>query len=196
MSIELYISGIGGQGIQLMAKTLSLAALAEGRHIMLAAEYGSIMRGGSSLATVAIGATPLRSLPVIASADAAIILHQQYLEKPAARLRPDALVVTDSGVRERLPDLPTRNILDIPAERLSREIGNPTVAGLILLSAFNTATGLFRTQSLIDAMKELLPPYRKQHIAANERALIAGEQAMTMRCPVHLDSPGARAVAS
>ncbi len=69
------VTGIGGQGIQLLAKTLALAATHEGHHAMLSADYGGEMRGGPSKASVVVGAEPLRSLPVLASAWSAIIAH-------------------------------------------------------------------------------------------------------------------------
>ena len=66
------IAGLGGQGVQLLSKVLARAALADGHHVMLAAEYGGEMRGGRSFASVVIGGGPLRSLPVIERADLAL----------------------------------------------------------------------------------------------------------------------------
>ena len=65
MERELIVTGIGGQGIQLLAKTLALAATREGRYAMLAADYGGEMRGGPSKAGVVIGDAPLHALPVL-----------------------------------------------------------------------------------------------------------------------------------
>jgi len=45
MEHEIYLSGVGGQGIQLAAKTLALAAMRGRRQVMLNAFYGFEMRG-------------------------------------------------------------------------------------------------------------------------------------------------------
>ena len=53
-SADLLLTGIGGQGIQLCAKTLALAGTAEGLDAMLTAHYGGQMRGGMTEATVVL----------------------------------------------------------------------------------------------------------------------------------------------
>lgn len=173
---ELYICGIGGQGIQLVAKTLALAALNEGRHVLLASEYGFTMRGGSSHAMMTIGASQLNALPVLASANAAIILHQDYLETPLSRIRDGALVVTDRALLAKLPPLARQEVVTVEATAIAREVGNPTAAGMVMLAAFCAITGLASNESLIGAMEQLVPSYRQQHVETNRRALILGTE--------------------
>ncbi len=49
---DVIFTGIGGQGIQLCAKVLANAAVADGRHVMLSSYFGGEMRGGRTEATV------------------------------------------------------------------------------------------------------------------------------------------------
>src|SRR5437763_12668108 len=84
--LELLIAGIGGQGIQLIGKTLAQAATFAGKHAMLAAEYGGEMRGGPSHATVVVGEQPLRALPILPSAGIAIVLHDKFTGAVPPRL--------------------------------------------------------------------------------------------------------------
>jgi 2-oxoglutarate ferredoxin oxidoreductase subunit gamma len=188
VQLELYMSGIGGQGIQLMAKILALAALHEDRHVLFASDYGHTMRGGSSIATVIVGARPLNALPVIAGADAALLMHHQYLEKPVSRLRPGALVVADSHLMELLPPMPQQKVVAAPASEIAREVGNPMTTGLALLSSFAAITGLVKTESLIEAMKSTVPSYRTQHIEKNAAALRLGAERATASHPIDLDA--------
>jgi 2-oxoglutarate ferredoxin oxidoreductase subunit gamma len=51
-------------------------------------------------------------------------------------------------------------------------------AGFVLLGAFAALTGLVAVESVVGAMRELVPPYRTQHVAANERAIAAGAAAV------------------
>ena len=93
MEFETFISGVGGQGIQLIAKVLAVAATAEGYHVMMNGAYGGEMRGGKSLGTVVIGDGPIQALPVTAQAASAIVLHHKFWEAPYARLRANSLIV-------------------------------------------------------------------------------------------------------
>src|SRR5579871_6134671 len=91
--LEVLIAGIGGQGIQLVGKTLALAATLAGRHAMLAADYGGEMRGGPSQSTVVIGDQPLRALPILPDTGAAIVMHDQFTGPVPARLRAGGLLL-------------------------------------------------------------------------------------------------------
>jgi 2-oxoglutarate ferredoxin oxidoreductase subunit gamma len=193
---EIFVSGVGGQGIQLIAKTLALAATAEDRHVMLNGVYGGEMRGGKSLSTVVIGARPLRALPVTARASAAVVLHNKFWDAPLARLRPDALIVADTEIADQLQVQKTHCLVQVPATRISRDLGNPMVAGMVMMSAFNAITGLVCPAQLREAMLRLVPPHRAQHIAANEQALVCGAAAVVpLSMRVELDSDVERSVA-
>jgi hypothetical protein len=54
----------------------------------------------------------------------------------------------------------------------------PQASGFVLLGAYNALTQLVQPASLVAAMQELLPPYRRQHAPANTRALQAGAAAV------------------
>lgn len=196
MEYETFVSGIGGQGIQLISRMLAVAAMENGRHVMLNGVYGGEMRGGKSLATVVVGSRPLRALPVTAQAAAAIVLHPNFWEEPSRRLRPDALILADSEISAQLTPLPTQSFVEVPATRLAREIGNPLVGGMILMSAFATVTGLVTTAQLHAAMRGLVPAHRAQHVATNEKAIEAGAAAVApLSRRVDLDGADGKAAA-
>lgn len=187
MEFEFFISGVGGQGVQLVCKVMALAATAEGRYAMLSSEYGGQMRGGSSMGTVVIGTERLRALPVVAEARSALALHHLYFEETAARLRPGSLIVAESGIANQLPDIDRHRVIAIPAAKIAADIGNPQSGGFVMLGAYNAITGLVELDSLVAAMKELIPAYRRQHIEVNERALRAGAAAApALAAPVRL----------
>lgn len=196
MEYETFVSGIGGQGIQLVSKVFAVAAMENDRHVMLNGVYGGEMRGGKSLTTVVIGSRPLRALPVTAHASAAVVLHPNFWQEPSERLRANALIVADEEIAAQLSPLPTQSFVTVPATRLAREIGNPQVMGMILISAYASITGLVTVEQLVVAMRSLVPPHRAQHLAANEKALEAGRLAVTpLSHRVDLDHSDEKAVA-
>jgi 2-oxoglutarate ferredoxin oxidoreductase subunit gamma len=171
---EVIFTGIGGQGIQLAAKTLAMAATADGRQVMMSSHYGGEMRGGQTEASVVIADGTLRSVPILESAWSAFVMHPRYWPGVAARLRQDGVAVYNASVIEELEPADGVRMVAVPAGRVAADLGSDMVAGFVLLGAFAELTGLARVDSLVSAMKELVPPYRAQHIALNEAALRAG----------------------
>ena len=177
MQIEVLLTGIGGQGVQLCAKALAMAATAEGRQAMLSSHYGGEMRGGQTEAAVVVADGELRSLPIVPSAGSAFVMHHAHWAPVADRLRPGSVVVVNSTV---VPSQDLRGpdsdlvIVEVPATALAAESGAPMTAGFVLLGAFASATCLVGMDALIEAMRELVPPYRREHVAANEAAIRSG----------------------
>jgi 2-oxoglutarate ferredoxin oxidoreductase subunit gamma len=175
---EVIVTGVGGQGIQLLAKTLALAATREGRHAMLAADYGGEMRGGPSKASVVVGDEPLRALPVLPSAWSAILAHHRFSEPVLARLRPGGPVVANVPLVDPESLRPDLRVFTVDAAAVAKAAGAPQALGFVLLGAYNAVTGMVSADALTAAMEELLPPYRRQHAPANARALAAGAAAV------------------
>ncbi len=184
MQTEVMLTGIGGQGIQLCAKTLAIGATDEGRQAMLSAHYGGEMRGGQTEASVVVGDGPLRALPILPSTWSAFVMHPKYWAPVQAKLRPGGVVVAngtliedgelDAGGLEDGDGDGDRATFLVPAGDIAAGLGAPMSAGLVLLGAYAAVTGLVGLDALIAAMTRLVPPYRSQHIAKNEAALRAG----------------------
>jgi 2-oxoglutarate ferredoxin oxidoreductase subunit gamma len=175
---ELIVSGIGGQGIQLLAKTLALAATREGRYAMLSADYGGEMRGGPSKASVVIGDESLRALPVLSSAWSAILAHHRFSETVLDRVRPGGPVVVNRALVDPASVRADLVVHPVDAVGIAAEVASAQAVGFVLLGAYNAVAGLVSADALAAAMEELLPPYRRQHAPANARALAAGAAAL------------------
>jgi 2-oxoglutarate ferredoxin oxidoreductase subunit gamma len=176
---SIIIAGIGGQGVQLLSKTLARAALAEGRHVMLSSEYGGEMRGGRSFASVVIGDRTLRGLPVLDTADMALVLHDKHWEESDLLLRAGGLLFADGAFVEPIAHKslrtdPPRRIVAANGFACAKEVGSALGGGLSLLASFCAHTGFASIDTLVAVMAELTPPYRQQHVAPNERAMRAG----------------------
>jgi 2-oxoglutarate ferredoxin oxidoreductase subunit gamma len=175
---EVILSGTGGQGIQLMGKSLALAATNAGRYAMLAADYGGEMRGGPSQASVVIGDAPLRSLPILPSAGAAVLMHHKFRAFAVERLRPDGLLLLNTSIVPPGSVVHSGRLAEVPATALARELGAPQAACFVMLGAYIAVTGVVTAAGLERAMRQLLPPYRAQHGDANARAIKAGLTAL------------------
>jgi 2-oxoglutarate ferredoxin oxidoreductase subunit gamma len=174
---EVILTGIGGQGIQLAAKTLAMAATGEGRRVLMSSHYGGEMRGGQTEASVVVADGDLRAVPILESAWSAFVMHGRYWPGVAARLRPGGVAVVNTTAAPEVADGPSP-VVGVPAGEIATAAGAPMGAGFVLLGAYAAATGIVSTDSLVDAMRQLVPPYRTQHLTANEAAIRAGAAAV------------------
>jgi 2-oxoglutarate ferredoxin oxidoreductase subunit gamma len=174
---EVIMTGIGGQGIQLCAKVLALAATNEGRQAMLSAHYGGEMRGGETEASVTVGDTALRALPILPSTWSAFVMHPNHWPSVRDRLRPGGIAVVNSSIMGTEVAVHGGAVFDVEADAIAASVSAPMGAGFVLLGAYCAITGLVGLESLVAAMKQLVPPYRTQHLAANEASLRAGAEA-------------------
>ena len=174
MERELLMTGIGGQGVQLAAQVLARAAVAEGREVMLFGNYGGMMRGGNTDATLVVGDGPIETPPTIAHAWSAIVMHHEYWEPLHGRLFPGSAVFVNTTVFEGDVDWSPFLLVEVPATDVAVDAGNVQAASMVMIGAYARATGLVSLGSLIDAAERSLPAYRAQHRARNVTALEAG----------------------
>jgi len=174
---EVLFTGVGGQGVQIASKVLAMAAVAEGRNVLLLPSYGGSMRGGMTNAALTVGDGELRALPIITSAWSAYVMDPKFWETVQPNLAPGAVVVVNSSLSHFEVDVPGARVYPVPAMDMAAQLGSPMSAGFLMLGAFAAITGLVGVGSVTGAMRQLVPPYRTQHIEANERAIEAGAAA-------------------
>jgi 2-oxoglutarate ferredoxin oxidoreductase subunit gamma len=175
---DVILTGIGGQGIQLCAKVLALAAAADDHHVMLSSYFGGEMRGGRTEATIVARDAPITGLPpIVPRLDAAIVLHPAFLGDALPRLTEDPLVVTDAWAWPE--DEHRGRVVRVPARERAAELGAPVAAGLVLVGVFATITGTARPASLAGAGRELVPAHRAAALEADLAAVAAGHDFVT-----------------
>jgi 2-oxoglutarate ferredoxin oxidoreductase subunit gamma len=184
---DVILTGIGGQGIQLCAKVLALAAAADGHHVMLSSYFGGEMRGGRTEATVVTRDQPIVGLPpIVPRLDAAIVLHAAFLGDALPRLTRDPLVVTDAWAWPddgETPGHEQARVVRVPARELATELGAPVAAGLVLVGAFAALTNTAGPEALAGAVSELVPAHRVAALQADLAALEAGASFVTTAVP-------------
>jgi 2-oxoglutarate ferredoxin oxidoreductase subunit gamma len=176
---ELLLTGIGGQGVQLGAQVVARAATIEGREVMFFGIYGGMMRGGNTDSTVVVADEPITAPPVVSRAWSAIAMHDEFWAPLEPKLRPGGLVLVNESTFESEIAAPV-TVHRIGATEIATDIGNPQAGTMVMVGAYGALTGLVSLDSLIEGMRESIPPYRRQHIESNERALQAGYDAVSV----------------
>jgi len=95
-NVEVLLTGVGGQGIQLLSRTLALAAVAEGHQAMMLGNYGGTIRGGPDRGDCRRRPGSASSLPIIPSAWAGIVMSPLFWEATRARSSSGGPVVVNS----------------------------------------------------------------------------------------------------
>jgi Pyruvate/2-oxoacid:ferredoxin oxidoreductase gamma subunit len=178
MEREILFTGIGGQGVQLAANVLSHAALAEGRDVQLFGSYGGMMRGGNTDAELVVADERITAPPTVGSAWAAVLLHPDYAGPVLSRVRSGGLVLRNSGLWERPLERADVEVVDVRASDLAIEAGHLMAVSMVMLGALVALTGLVGLDELCAAVGACVPPYRRQHLELNDRALRAGAAAV------------------
>src|SRR5206468_8881845 len=107
--------GIGGQGIQLVAKLLAQAAIREGRQVMMFGLFMGMIRGGSSESTVVIADREIVTPPIVPSAWAVLAMHPEGLPALAARAEPGGVLVFNSTLVPAPPTWDEIRRVPVPA---------------------------------------------------------------------------------
>ena len=174
MEREIVLTGIGGQSVQLAAQILARAAALERRDVLMLGTFGGTMRGGNTESTLIIGDGPLETPPIVSHVWAALVMHHAFFEPVCRKLRPGGVVVVNSALFEGDLDRDLFQVFDVPATQIAAGLGQPLAASLVLVGAFTGLTGVVALESLVEAMSESVPSYRRQHLETNEKALRAG----------------------
>jgi Pyruvate/2-oxoacid:ferredoxin oxidoreductase gamma subunit len=183
MEREVLLTGIGGQGVQLAAQVLARAATVEGRHVLLFGVYGGAMRGMNTDGTVVVGDGPLQSPPLVSHTWAAIAMHDRYWAPVEPKVRSGGIVLVNDATFETELDERYRGVR-VPATEIAAELGNELGGSMVMVGAFAGLTGLVGIDAAVEGMRQSIPSYRTQHVAANEVALRAGfDRFGEMRAP-------------
>ena len=191
MERELILTGVGGQGVQLAAQVLARAAVLEGRFVMLLGTYGGTMRGGNTDSALVVADEPITSPPIVSRVWSVVAMHHQFWGPAQARMRPGAVVVVNHPVFAAEIDRRAHRVFEVPAVEIATRIGSPLAASMVLVAAHARITGLVGLEALVAGMQESVPPYRRQHVEANEKALRAGFEAAAPSAPAWATSEAA-----
>lgn len=170
------MTGIGGQGIQLIAKLLAQAAMRAGRQVMMFGVFMGTIRGGASESTVVVADGEIVTPPIVPRIWAVLAMHPEGLPRLGAKIEPGGVLVLNSTLVTAPPAWDGVRRVAVPATALAKEMGQPLGASMIALGAFARATGLVPPDALDAALGEVLPPHRQKLIEANRRCLARGAE--------------------
>lgn len=174
---EIIIAGFGGQGVLSMGQTLGYASMVEGKEVSWMPSYGPEMRGGTANCITILSDEPISS-PVISKFDTAIILNQPSMEKFESNVKPGGILIYESTNIIHAPERKDIEVIGIPASEEANKLNNIKVANMVLLGAYLEKKPVVSIDSIIEALKKVLPERYHNTLPLNKTALLAGAELM------------------
>jgi 2-oxoglutarate ferredoxin oxidoreductase subunit gamma len=153
MQNDVIMAGFGGQGILLIGKMLAYAGMNQGKEVSWLPSYGPEMRGGACNCTVVISDRPVGS-PVIQSPRAVLAMNLPSLDKFEPNLREGGLLLVNTSLINRDTSRDDVNVLNVPANEIANELGNPRGANMVALGAYIGATEAVSLEEIEGVIRE------------------------------------------
>lgn len=165
MKQQIFVSGIGGQGVLFLTRVIAQAAVDQELAVLTAETHGMAQRGGTVLSTIKVGdfASPLiRS----GQADVGLLLWEANLAAHEKLLKPGGALLINQTQADKG--------LWIDASRVARDLGNAVLANLVLLGLAVRHGALFcDAETCREAIRSLAP---EKFLAQNLEAFAKGLQ--------------------
>ena len=144
---KIFFSGSGGQGILLMGQMVASAAMMEEKSTTFFPSYGPEMRGGTANCTVVVSTKEI-SCPIIFESDCVVAMNLPSLLKFEKTIKPGGLLLLNSSIIHQKAKRDDITVIELPANDLANELGNPLVANMIMLGAFARASKIVTEPTL------------------------------------------------
>ena len=172
MNSSIVIAGFGGQGILFLGKLIAYCGLISGKEVSWLPSYGPEMRGGTANCNVCVSDDPIGS-PIVADPDILIAMNRPSLEKYAATVKENGLIVFDSSLAS-LPAGVKAKAFGVPATGLSGSEGYDGLANMIVFGKVLKESGLFDNETIEKAMRKVVPAKKAALAEKNIEAIKIG----------------------
>jgi len=173
MHEELILAGFGGQGVMLLGKFLSEAAMEEGKEVSWLPSYGPEMRGGTANCHVIISDEPIAS-PIIAESTIVVALNRPSLEKFEKTLKKDGILFINSSIINIEPTRKDIKIYKIPLNDIANRIGTQKVINMIMAGAIIQVTKIINVETMKNVFEENLTGTKAKFIDLNIKSMSEG----------------------
>ncbi|MEK6795233.1 MAG: 2-oxoacid:acceptor oxidoreductase family protein [Spirochaetota bacterium] len=173
MTERIIIAGFGGQGVLFSGKLLAQAAMMAGFNVTEIPSYGAEMRGGTANAAITISDTEIGS-PIIEQPSSLLCLNIASFERFEADLLPKGMLVVNTSLVKNKSSRDDINIVEVNANDLAREAGNPAIVNMPVIGAYIKASGIVPFETAMRALEAVISDKYRDLLAVNKRALELG----------------------
>ena len=186
MENNLYLVGVGGQGVVRLGQIIATYAMEEGQKVKLFKKVGMAQRGGPTLCEIRIGEASGSRIPPLSS-DIVVAMEMAEALKTLEYVKPGGIVILNKSkvypihIMTHPEKYPTEQKIEelfqktgarlfwIDAKNIALEIGLPIAENIVILGAISYASS-FKKESMIEVLKKNIP----HEVEKNINAFLAG----------------------
>ncbi|MBE6798405.1 MAG: 2-oxoacid:ferredoxin oxidoreductase subunit gamma [Ruminococcaceae bacterium] len=172
-TVQLLIAGFGGQGVLFAGKFIAYKGLLENKEISWLPSYGPEMRGGTANCSVIVSDTPVGS-PIVSTPDVLMVMNLPSLDKYEDAVVLGGKIFVDSTLIDRKVQRTDVDAFYIPATKLAKDAGIPTLANMIMVGKMIKETGIISFDEIEGALKKVVSAKRAELLDYNLKALETG----------------------
>ena len=172
---ELIVAGFGGQGVLSLGMTLAYAGMVEDKEISWMPSYGPEMRGGTANCITILSSEKISS-PIIHLFDSAIVLNQPSMDKFAPRVKAGGVLLYESDNVLKPSTRTDIQLVGIPAATEALKMKNAKTMNMIVLGAYLQLKPVVEIESILEALKKVLPEKYHHLLPINRQALERGAE--------------------
>jgi 2-oxoglutarate ferredoxin oxidoreductase subunit gamma len=171
---EMVFAGFGGQGVLSMGTLIAYASMKEGKEVSWFPSYGPEMRGGTANCMVNVSDEKISS-PIDTSFDIACVFNIPSLEKFEPKVKKGGLLFWESSTIKKGPTRKDIHTFKIPAIRTATDkLKNIQVMNMVVMGALVKVSHIIKKESILTALKEVLPERHHHLIPLNQQAIDLG----------------------
>ncbi|MGI5819427.1 MAG: 2-oxoacid:acceptor oxidoreductase family protein [Armatimonadota bacterium] len=175
MREELFMAGIGGQGVNLAGQLIARAGMGRDLNVSWVPIYSPEVRGGSSTCTIVLTDGRVGS-PIYDQPSSMVLMDPTAVRSFAGRIVEGGLLVVNSSLARETPRCDGCRLIEVPANAIAAEIGNDRTVNMALIGAWAAGTEILSVADVARALREMLPERHHVHMPDNEAALERGAQ--------------------
>jgi len=172
---DVMIAGFGGQGVLLAGKLLAYAGMIEGKQVTWFPSYGAEIRGGTANCTVIISSDEIGS-PVVQNPSAMLIFNDASFKRFENRIKSGGQLFLNTSLVHEQSTRSDITTIEVPANDIADDLGDSRIANMVMLGAFLKKTGVVALDSVVAALKQVLPSRRHSLIPLNVIAIQHGAE--------------------
>lgn len=179
MAIDKVIfAGFGGQGVMSMGQLLTYAGMLQNKQVTWCPSYGAEMRGGTANCSVIVSDELIGSPLISHDATCAVVMNLPSLTKFEKDVLPGGILLINSSLIEKKAGRDDIKVAYIEANKIAADIGNPKATNMVMLGALVTMKNIVAIDSIQQAFLKVFGERKKEFLPANEKALLAGAEAV------------------
>ena len=154
-------------------KILAFAAMLKDKKLSWLPSYGPEMRGGTANCHVIIDDEPIGS-PIVTRPNILVAMNKPSLDKFENTVSDGGYVFIDTSLIDRRAEREDVNEICVNATETAHNIGNKSLANMVMLGAVLKKTELFTIDEIEYTMKKSLPENKHKLIEMNIKAVKEG----------------------